>query len=158
MTDAETKQKQEQLADGMIGQKEKITILGLEYNALRSEINARTSSIFQVVSILAGVAAWAITQPFNMKIAWGIGFAAFGILSCGWFLTRDIMKAAFRVQDIENEINERAGETLLIWENEFGGVRHGYWQFRHFSRLLAERKRLNWVGRKPLPKHPEKSP
>jgi hypothetical protein len=128
------------MAEDQIGQKEKITILGLEYNALRSEINARTSSIYQVVGILAAVTVWALTQSLNAGLIGGLALAVIGIATCAWFLTRDIVKASFRVQDLEREINRRAGETLLVWENEFGGLGHGYFQFGYFLRLMADRR------------------
>jgi hypothetical protein len=129
------------MAEEQLGQKEKIAILALEYNTLRAEIIARTTSIYTVVSVIGAVAIWALHEPMNDKVYWGGGAAAVGFAACGWFLARDIIKATMRVQDLESEINKRAGAKLLIWESELGGLPHGYLQFRYFFRLVSEHRR-----------------
>jgi hypothetical protein len=44
-----------------------------------------------------------------------------------WFMNRDILKAAQRIQEIELDINDRAGEDILVWENLYGGGATGWW-------------------------------
>ena len=124
-----------------IGEKEKIAILALEYTSLRTEINSRISSSYQVAAIFSAVTVWAAQQPWNDQLIAAGAIAGVGFSLCVWFLLRDSMKATFRVQDLEKEINRRAGEKLLIWENELGGLPHGYLQIRYFFRLLAARRR-----------------
>ena len=111
--------------ESQIGEKEKITILGWEYSSLRSEINVRNASIYQVAAVFAAVMAWMLQQNFGPRafIAAFLAIAGFG--TCVWFLARDSIKASMRVQDLEDEINRRASEKLLIWENELGGYHHG---------------------------------
>jgi hypothetical protein len=43
------------------------------------------------------------------------------------FMRRDITHAAERVAQLELEVNSRAGEKLLVWENEWGGHKTGFW-------------------------------
>jgi len=128
------------MSEDQLGPKEKIAILALEYTSLRSEINVRMSSIYQVVAVFAAVSAWMLQQPLGWHLLLAGCMATIGFATCIWFLARDSIKAAIRVQELEFEINKRAGEKLLIWESELGGLPHGYWQFGYFFRLLKSRK------------------
>jgi hypothetical protein len=135
------------MANEQFGEKEKIQILALEYSSLRSEINVRNSSIYQVAAVFGLVSVWILSQPWGTKLLIGGCLALIGFFICGWFITRDSIKAAIRVQDLEQEINRRAGEKLLVWESELGGLPHGYWQFRYFFRLLRSRKKAERGGK-----------
>ena len=129
------------MADATIGDKEKVQILLAEYSSLRGEINSRISSAYTVVSIAAGFIAWMLTQrQYDIRFWIGAFTVLLGATLCGWFVGRDCVNAGRRVQELENEINMRAGETLLIWENEKGGLAAGYWQFGLMRKLVRRKK------------------
>lgn len=123
------------MADPGITQKEKIQILLGEYSALRGEINARITNGYQVTAIGAALVAWLLQQDFGLRFWIGLGIGILGTAICSWFIYRDVMKAGMRVYEIERDINERAGETLLRWEHEFGALVNGYWQLSYFLPL-----------------------
>lgn len=108
-----------------IGEKEKAQILLNEYNSLRSEINARLSNVFQVGAIAAGTLALAYQQRVDGRAVvskWIIFGVSAGLAFSIWVLFRNFYKAALRVQQLESDINGRAKETLLLWENKWGGL------------------------------------
>jgi hypothetical protein len=125
------------MTNGDIGAKEHIQILLAEYNSLRSEINARMSSVYQVVAITAVVAVWLLQQRFGMRLYLGVAAAAVGLALCAWALMRDCVRAALRVKQLEREINRRAGEHLLVWESEWGGQTSSLWALRVLHILLG---------------------
>jgi len=128
------------MAEEALGDKERIQILLAEYNSLRGEINARVSNAYQVSAITAGAIAWFLQQPIGPKALAGAGIGVIGILISAWFIFRDCFKAGLRVQQLETEINRRAGEKLLVWENELGGLAAGYWQLDLLLSFLKLRR------------------
>jgi hypothetical protein len=64
-----------------------------------------------------------------------------GTLYCVRLITYDVMNAATRVRELEAELNRRAGEKLILWESERGGLNAGYWQGLMFP-FTARRNRL----------------
>ena len=129
------------MADGTIGDKEKVQILLAEYTSLRAEINSRISSAYTVVSIAAGFIGWLLThQDYDLRFWTGALTVTVGATICGWLVGRDCVNAGRRVQELEKEINTRADETLLVWENERGGLAAGYWQFGLMWKMLTGKK------------------
>ena len=110
------------MSNGELGEKEKIQIRLAEYNTLRAEIIARTTNAYQVWGLIAVVVIWILQQPVGSTLAIGVTLAVVGLSFGLWSLTRDVIRAGIRVQEIEREINDRAGEKLLVWENERGGL------------------------------------
>jgi hypothetical protein len=113
-----------------LGQKERIQILLSEYGALRSEINSRSGYGFQMTAIAAAAITWFAQQAISAA-SWErslVLIAAIAViaaaLNLGWRVNgRDIWRAADRVRELENEINSRAGEQLLVWETLWGPAR-----------------------------------
>jgi hypothetical protein len=105
-------------------QRDRIQILQSEYSALRAEIVARTGFGFQTAAVaLAGI-TWMMQQPLTGRsfLFWSImAFVGLCFLIAIFVNARDLSRAAFRIKEIEHEINSRAGEHLLIWET-LGGV------------------------------------
>jgi hypothetical protein len=110
-----------------IGQKEKIQILLAEYSSLRSEINARVSSVYSCISVLIFLIVFVLQQPGGRNFYAGIFIAVLGAAICGRFLAYDSFSAARRVREIETAINEKAKENLLVWESKRGGLTAGHW-------------------------------
>jgi hypothetical protein len=125
------------MTDNTIGEKERIQILLAEYNSLRSEILARTTSVYQVAAISALAAIWLLQQQIGKRLLVGGTLAVIGLSICAWVLARDSMRAALRVQELEKEINRRAGEHLLVWDNEWGGMTTTLWGSRTIRILLG---------------------
>jgi ABC-type transport system involved in Fe-S cluster assembly fused permease/ATPase subunit len=115
------------MSEIQIGDKEKISILAMEYSSLRSDVNARMSSMFQLSAVFFGVAALMFQQSFGVRVVVITALALVAFLIGLGLLWHDIVKAGRRVQQLEAEINRRASEKLLVWETELGGLSHGYW-------------------------------
>jgi hypothetical protein len=117
---------EKKMTETSIGAKEQLKILLAEYTSLRTEANARVTSIYQVASITAAVVIWLLKDgggPFYLYF-----IAAFlGLFICAWNLARDLGRTGIRIKQIETEINKRAGEHLMVWENEWGGQASKLW-------------------------------
>jgi ABC-type uncharacterized transport system permease subunit len=111
-----------------ISTEEKIKILLHEYATLRQEIIARTGHGFQLMSVGSVLLAWVIITQTRASLFWpALAIAVTVFLVAAWFTLRDIRKAATRIQELEKDINRRAGEELLVWESKWGGVVTGFW-------------------------------
>lgn len=103
-----------------------LDVLLHEYDTLRAEILARTSSRFQLLG-LAAVAATLVTAKWgsgNLP-GWDIFWIVVGIvggtavvaaviwLVFGFYINR----CAARIIQIEEEINNKLGDPVLIWES-----------------------------------------
>jgi hypothetical protein len=140
-------------------EKLRITILLAEYNTLRSEAVARGGHFYQTVAlggatvtfIIGAVITW-LTNADDMKPAvyWtcvGLIITAIflAIMVLGllfWLIRRDLEKCARRIREIELDVNKRAAEDLLIWENLWGGAVTGYW-----GRARPRPKHWFWLAR-----------
>jgi len=111
-----------------LGEKERIQILLAEYTSLRSEVNSRISSSYQVVGIGTALIAWLLQQQIGPRFWIGVCVIVAGALYCGRVITYDAMNAAKRVRELEAELNNRAGEKLIFWETERGGLNANYWR------------------------------
>jgi hypothetical protein len=108
--------------------KEKVSILLHEYDKLGQEIHNRTSNGFQLLfSVGVALFVWIIAQQnidWKFWIAMSVGLITLSL--GGWFIFRDINKAAMRLRELENDINLRADEELLVWETKWGCAVAGY--------------------------------
>lgn len=111
-----------------ISTEEKIKILLHEYATLRQEAIARTTHGFQLLSVGSVVLAWVMITPTPGAFFWpGLAIAVVVYLIAIWFTLRDLYKATSRIRELENDINRRAGEELLVWESKRGGAVTGFW-------------------------------
>jgi hypothetical protein len=130
-----------------LGEKEKTQILLNEYTSLRSEINARISNAFQVAAISAGALAVCLQVQMNTSTQKGVMLlivCAFIVCATTaillWIIFHNFFNAVLRVQVLEREVNRRADEELLIWENKRGGLAVANWwliiviKFFHLTR------------------------
>jgi hypothetical protein len=132
-----SKRGNKKMMDEKIEQKDRIQILLAEYGGLRSEIHARSSSIYQVATIAALILIWLLQQQIGMRLFLGATAAMLGLLLCAWALTRDLVRAALRIKQIESDINRRAGEELLVWETKWGGQTSTLWSARLLRIILG---------------------
>jgi hypothetical protein len=100
---------------------EKVRILLAEHSALRAEIVARMGHVYQVAAVGATGVAILIALHQLMPSSFCVILASIIFLLvlaavAFWFISRDIRKAAERLREIEVDINDRAGEDLLVWE------------------------------------------
>jgi hypothetical protein len=125
-------------------QLDKIQILLHEYDGLRSEIVQRWVGTQQQISIGVLVLMGVITVLVSTKaeyprasILYVLLAIAIGIFGYAmWQVRRDTCKAATRVSEIEQDVNQRAGEELLQWETRWGGCVTGFWgSARPFKKL-----------------------
>jgi hypothetical protein len=106
-----------------IGAKERLQVLIAEYNTLRAEAIQRNSVLIQIMTVGGTV----LTTILTASIAYG-SWAIFTLvvvlsnvlLVAYKVIEFDILRFSVRLRALEEEINCRAGERLLIWETEQG--------------------------------------
>ena len=110
-----------------IDQGQKIAVLITEYNNLRSETVARTGHGFQIGGFsITALSIWAAEETTGK--AWlALAVIIVFLVTAGWFTFREITQANRRLREIEIDINDRAGEDLLVWENLWDGWATGFW-------------------------------
>jgi hypothetical protein len=104
-------------------EKDKVEILMEEYKSLRGEILQRntvfnnfiTVSATATVTLFAFIVLHYLIFGFSLLII--LASVMFGLFKLVEF---DTLAAADRVREIEQEINQRAGERLLVWETDHG--------------------------------------
>jgi hypothetical protein len=109
------------LATPRIGASEKVAILMHEYTALKNEILAKSGFGFQLVAIVAAVAAWlgGTATPHRFWTWMSITVVVIGIAS--WFIIRDIWECAAQVREIEARVDEQMGEWYLLRSERLAG-------------------------------------
>ena len=117
------------------GSRDKIGVLFKEYDALRVEIQNRTNHGYQLWGIGAGVLALIVSRPLDLRFWILSGLFLVVFLLASWTSVRDIIKAAKRIRELEDQINHLAGVTLLEWEHRWGSAVTGFWR----TRPVAER-------------------
>lgn len=106
---------------------DKINILLHEYDTLREEIVNRTGHGYQLLSVAAVLVVWIIGKDkFDCRFWFALVLTSCLLGYGGWAIFRDIGKASSRIRELEKNINNRAGEVLLIWETKRGGAVTGY--------------------------------
>src|SRR5437870_2602136 len=102
-----------------LSEKDKIQILLQEYNSLRAELLLGHNKMFQLLSLGGALFVLIISRPLDARF-WTAVVAALVVISYVSFtIMRDILRLAKRVRELEVDINRRAGEELLIWENRW---------------------------------------
>jgi hypothetical protein len=121
---------------------QKIEILLHEYDALRNEIDGRTRDGFNLFGTVGALFIGALTLVYNK-----VGSVWFFIVAAGGLITfvvatREtffrIRRAAERLRQIEELVNSRIGEDLLVWETRFGAAGRGW-----FLQALGLRAKIN---------------
>lgn len=125
-----------------LSEHDRVQVLLHEYDTLRNEILARSGHIYQVVGIAAALVVFLLARErFDRGFYLGIFLLAVMAILFSYLISRDIRAAATRIQVLERDINRRAGETLLCWENEKGGAatrRWGWAMLKKPSKVLSE--------------------
>ena len=117
---------------------EKIGILMIEYNTLRSALIQRNQSAFQLLGVTwtASVAIVAFIALQNICIAIPT-FMVF--LVSVWIAWRAIdfisTHNTERLCELEKAVNELAGDRLLAWESDYGTKMRKKWLRNPFSVL-----------------------
>ena len=121
--------------DDEISAKAKIDILLKEYETLRNEITHRINSRFAIVGFTGAIIAFTISQlkgvvwpeliwPLSVfgttkEVAWPgsiLGLAAVFLMALWRRLGTLIKRCSIRISEIEAQINNLAGQELLVWE------------------------------------------
>jgi hypothetical protein len=109
--------------------KQAVTIILHEYNTLRNEIIQKSNAILQAAALTAAICLGIITALITTKSEWHYSFLALLPLCMYFIFTRyyidkPIGWMASRLRDIEDFVNGKAGQELLVWEHRygFGGV------------------------------------
>jgi MFS family permease len=93
-----------------------IEILFKEYDALRTEIIARTGNIYQLAAIFAALVAGLLTWYRAHLFDWIFIVLAVVMFICSVVLYAGRSKARSRLQQVEKDINDIAKVDLLKWE------------------------------------------
>ena len=106
---------------------EKVRILLAEHASLRAEIVARVGHAYQMLGFLGVTLALLVGISPNWTTFVIVFTIASSVISFGlWTLARDLRKCTERIRQIELDVNDRAQEDLLVWENQWGGEINGY--------------------------------
>lgn len=107
-----------------------IEILFKEYDTLRAEIIARTTSGYQILgtgAVLSGPLIALIGSRGFGRMFWvslSLFVVFFYIVS--FTFRRDITRMAARLTALESDINRLAGTELLKWETHYGVLKTGW--------------------------------
>jgi hypothetical protein len=110
-----------------INDEQKIAILIAEYNSFEIRTVTRTGHGFQIAGFsITALSIWAAEETTGKT--WLALIAIILLLvGSGWFTFREITKANRRLREIEGDVNDRAGEDLLVWESLWDGWATGFW-------------------------------
>jgi hypothetical protein len=114
---------------------DKITILMHEYDTLRDEIIQRNNALQQQNSIAAVVLFGTLTIAWSGNVGKYQSYILYGLLALCflifiygiWFAFRETDRVIVRLRQIEADVNQRAGETLLQWETHWGWSAINHW-------------------------------
>jgi hypothetical protein len=102
--------------------KDKVAVLLAEYNSLRTWIFARVNNGYQLIAVGPAIIALVLTQTSGWVTAFTLG-GGIGLLLVGLFLSwLHVHEAGPRMIELELLINKMAGEPLLMWEQQQGGL------------------------------------
>jgi hypothetical protein len=138
----------ELLALSDLTQRDRIQILLTEYTALRAEYVARTGYGFQTAGF--GLVAVGLFVQQTISIFFGdssptrgrviVYLVAFMPVLVAFIIAiylnlRDLSRVAARLQEIEREVNSRAGENLMVWETLGDTVNFTTYIRSHFTHV-----------------------
>jgi hypothetical protein len=114
-------------AESSIEDDEKIKILLTEYSVLRAETNSRIGYEYQIGGASAVAIAWLLQQLSTGNYGWTFWWLGLLIIIGGffWFSLANyahVSRCALRLSEIERDINRRAGEHLMVWQELWGGT------------------------------------
>jgi protein-S-isoprenylcysteine O-methyltransferase Ste14 len=118
----------------VLGEDIKISIIMHEYDTLRNEILLKYSTSVQLITqtfvvlvallgalvILLQATTILTTKTLFMTSLSLTGAAAILVLISIVWLDYDTKRASGRLREIESQVNDRAGERLLLWETQYG--------------------------------------
>lgn len=108
-----------------LSEKDKIQILLQEYNTLRSELVANTGRALQMATLVGIALTLTLSRPVDKRF-WIVAIiGVVGLVGLGSVVIRDVRRLGHRVIELEKDINRRAGEELLVWENRRGALATG---------------------------------
>ncbi|HLN37954.1 MAG TPA: hypothetical protein VK337_09245 [Xanthobacteraceae bacterium] len=117
-----------------LGEDAKISIVMHEYDTLRNEILLKYSTSVQLITqtfvvLVALLGALVVllqaTTILTTKALFLTSLSLTGaatvlvLISIVW-LDYDTKRASGRLREIESQVNDRAGERLLLWETQYG--------------------------------------
>ena len=83
----------------------------------------RTGFGFQIAAVTFALISWVFSTPVSNRpfYFWIILVIVTPIFCISIFVNaRDLKRAAYRIKEVEHEVNSRAGEHLLVWETLSG--------------------------------------
>jgi hypothetical protein len=106
---------------------EKIRIVLAEHSTLRAELVARFGHAYQMIGYgVAAIVLLTALKPSAHVFWFMLSLVLFIFGFALWVYWRDILKAGRRIREIELDINSRAKEDLLVWENLWGAGSVGF--------------------------------
>jgi hypothetical protein len=119
-----------------IGTMDHMEILFKEYDTLRAEILGRQTGGFQLVVIAGAAFAWLATRATDSwgqlgsigKVLWiigGVALLSIYIWLANWAIVETKLISR-RLMEIEQRINNLAGDKLLVWETERSVTARGW--------------------------------
>lgn len=99
-----------------------VSVLLAEYSTLRAEILTRSNHMYQVLIFGGTVLAVIFSFKDLNTTFWIVLTSVVAIIATfSAFIGHDTKKASARIRQIERQINDLAGDTLLVWETQWGG-------------------------------------
>jgi len=109
-------------SQGRLDPKTKIDILLKEYETLRNEIQVRINNRFTIFGLFAATGTFTATQSRTL-LNWIIAsLFVMSLLVLWWRLGYLIKRCSSRIAELEQLVNELAGEELLAWEGRVAKV------------------------------------
>lgn len=99
---------------------ETVKILLAEYTGLRSEIIAKTGHGLQVAGFVVTASSFLVSQTQNWLTVYIVTLIVLLVAGAGMLIFNDVARASKRIRQIEVDVNNRAGEELLVWETGWG--------------------------------------
>ena len=105
---------------------ERILILLVEYNSLRDEVITKNNQGYNVAAIGMAALGVLLFQSVSWQSVLIFSFAIIVVVGASWWrISFDVERITRRIREIEVDVNDRAGEDLLVWENLWGAGRNG---------------------------------
>jgi hypothetical protein len=110
-----------------LGKKDKISVLLAEYSTLRAEAQQRLTLLVQctaiAITVLVALMGVAITQPQFPSLYYLFGVSLALYLGVVGLIHKNVYDVSTRLCELDEEINDLAGERLLKWETDQGYAR-----------------------------------